>query len=265
MKVAFGVEYDGSQFVGWQRQKTGRTIQACVEQALSRVANTPLKVYCAGRTDTGVHATGQVIHIETGAERSSRSWTLGANSNLPADVSVRWAHEVDDNFHARFSAIGRTYRYIICNRMARPGLWSNKVTFVYRQLDADKMAQAASCLIGKHDFSSFRAAGCQAPHAIREVRRIDVQRTGEFVTIVIEANAFLQHMVRNIVGTLLCVGDGRRQLGWVAQVLGARDRTSGGVTAPAEGLYLSAVTYPDQFGLPQLVAPLSPWVLLDQP
>ena len=264
MKVAFGVEYDGSQFVGWQRQKTGRTVQACVEGALSKVADIPIKVYCAGRTDTGVHATGQVIHVETSAERSARSWVLGANSNLPADVSIQWSHEVDDTFHARFSAVGRTYRYIICNRVARPGLWSNKVTFIYRALDAELMVEASRCLIGKRDFSSFRAVGCQAPHAIRDVRRIDIRRTGEYVTIVIEANAFLQHMVRNIVGTLLCVGDGRSSPGWVEQVLGAQDRSSGGVTAPAGGLYLCAVTYPDQFGLPRPVAQLSPWTLLNQ-
>lgn len=264
MKVAFGVEYDGSQFVGWQRQNTGRTVQACVEEALSKVADSPVKVYCAGRTDTGVHATGQVIHVDTSAERTARSWVLGANSNLPTDVSIQWSHEVDDAFHARFSAVGRTYCYIICNRVARPALWSNKVTFIYRALDADLMAESSRCLIGKRDFSSFRAAGCQAPHAIRNVRRIDIQRTGEYVTIVIEANAFLQHMVRNIVGTLLRVGDGRSSPGWVEQVLGARDRTASGVTAPAGGLYLCAVTYPDQFGLPPPVAPLRPWTLLNQ-
>lgn len=263
MKVAFGVEYDGSKFVGWQRQTVGRTVQTCVEEALSTVANEPLKVYCAGRTDTGVHATGQVIHVETTVQRTPRSWILGTNSNLPSDISMQWAHAVHDDFHARFSATGRTYRYIICNRTARPGLWTGKISFVYRPLDAALMAQAAACLIGKHDFSSFRASGCQAPHPIREVRRVDIQRSGDFVTIVIEANAFLQHMVRNIVGTLLCVGDGRNPPGWVQQVLGACDRTAGGVTAPAGGLYLIDVAYPDHFGLPKATAASKPWTLLD--
>ncbi len=263
MKVAFGVEYDGSKFVGWQRQTIGRTVQACVEQALSTVANEPLKVYCAGRTDTGVHATGQVIHTETSVRRTRRSWVLGANSNLPSDIAVQWAHEVPDDFHARFSATGRTYQYTICNRVARPGLWAGKVSFVYQPLDAALMSQAARCLVGYHDFTSFRASGCQAPHAMREVRRIDVRRTGEFVTIVISANAFLQHMVRNIVGALLRVGDGRDSPEWVHEVLSARDRKVGGMTADAAGLYLTDVGYPEHFTLPKSVALCSPWTLLE--
>lgn len=259
MKVAFGVEYDGSRFFGWQRQADARTVQACVEEALSRVADAPLKVCCAGRTDTGVHAGGQVIHIEPHARRPLRSWMLGANANLPCDVSVLWAREVDEGFHARFSATSRTYQYVICNRTARPGLWANKVSFVHRPLDIALMAQAAQCLVGEHDFSSFRAAGCQARHAIRVVRRIDIRCAGEFVVVTIEANAFVQHMVRNIVGTLLPVGDGREPPGWVEQVLGARDRVAAGVTAPPEGLYLTAVAYPDRFGLPRSRQNQHPW------
>jgi len=263
MKVAFGVEYDGSKFLGWQRQTVGRTVQACVEAALSAVANEPQKVFCAGRTDAGVHATGQVIHLETSAQRTPRSWILGANSNLPRDISVQWAQAVHDDFHARFSATGRAYRYIICNRVARPGVWTDKISFVYRPLDAALMSQAARCLVGKHDFSSFRASGCQAPHPNREVRRIEIKRSGDFVTVTIEANAFLQHMVRNIVGTLLCVGDGRKSPEWVQQVLGACDRRASGMTASACGLYLTNVAYPDRFDLPTSAAPINPWCLLD--
>ena len=249
MKVAFGVEYDGSRFCGWQRQRSGRTVQECVEQALSSVANSPLIVYCAGRTDTGVHATGQVIHAETNAVRSPRNWTLGANSNLPSDVSVRWAQIVHDDFHARFSATARTYRYVICNRVSRPGLWSQKVSFVHRDLDADSMGEAARSLVGKHDFSSFRAVGCQAATATRDIRRIDVRRVGEYIVLEIEANAFLQHMVRNIVGTLLEVGNGRKSIAFVREALEARNRSAAGMTASPDGLYLTAVTYPPRFAI----------------
>jgi tRNA pseudouridine38-40 synthase len=251
MKVAFGVEYDGSKFFGWQRQTSVRTVQQCVEEALSRVADSQLKVYCAGRTDTGVHATGQVIHVETGAQRTTRSWVLGANSNLPHDVSILWAQPVEESFHARFSAIDRAYRYVICNRVARPGLWSAKVSFVFQPLNADRMREAAQHLLGRHDFSSFRAAGCQAAHPIREVRRIDVRRQGHFVTVDVEANAFLQHMVRNIVGTLIAVGDGRETPNHMATVLNARSRVAAGQTAAPDGLYLTEVSYPSRFDLPQ--------------
>jgi tRNA pseudouridine38-40 synthase len=260
MKVAFGIEYDGSRFFGWQRQLNARTVQACVEEALSQIADAPLKVYCAGRTDTGVHASGQVIHIDTDVRRSLRSWMLGANANLPSDVSVVWAHAVDEDFHARFAATSRTYQYVICNRVARPGLWANKVSFVHHPLDTVSMVQAARCLIGEHDFSSFRAAGCQARHAIRAVRRIDIQRAEEFVIVTIEANAFVQHMVRNIIGTLLSVGDGRKSPVWVEQVLEARDRRAAGPTAPPDGLYLTVVAYPDRFCLPRPLAS-RPWSL----
>ncbi len=265
MKIAFGVEYDGSRFSGWQRQTRARNVQACVEEALTHVADSPLKVYCAGRTDAGVHASGQVIHIETLARRSARSWTLGANANLPADVSMLWAQNVDEDFHARFSATGRTYRYVICNRSPRPGLWSKKVSFVPRPLDVDRMSWAAECLVGEHDFSSFRAAGCQARHAIRVVRRVDLQRAGEFIIVTIEANAFVQHMVRNIVGTLLPVGEGSRSPDWVEQVLGARDRSVAGVTASPDGLYLIKVAYPDRFGIPRPPQSTGPWSLPDLP
>lgn len=260
MKVAFGVEYDGSKFCGWQRQMAAvRTVQACVEKALSRVADSQVKVYCAGRTDAGVHASGQVIHIDTPARRSMRSWILGANTNLPSDVSVVWAQDVDEDFHARFTATSRTYQYVICNRPARPGLWASRVSFIYRPLDCVRMLHTAQCLVGKHDFSSFRAAGCQAQDPVRAVRRIDVRRAGDFVIITIEANAFLQHMVRNIVGTLLPIGDGSKSSRWFRHVLDARDRTVAGITASPNGLYLVAVGYPDRFGLPRRFETWQPW------
>ena len=249
MKVAFGVEYDGSRFYGWQRQSERRSVQSCIEHAISCVANSPTTVVCAGRTDTGVHATGQVIHIDSDADRSPRSWILGTNSNLPDDVSVKWAQVVDDDFHARFSATARTYRYVICNRVSRPAVWAGKVSFMFRELDVDRMSDAASLLVGKHDFSSFRAAGCQSRHAVREIRRISIRKHRHFIVIEIQANAFLQHMVRNIVGTLMVVGDGREPPRYLADVLAARDRKVAGQTAAPGGLYLIGVEYPDRFAL----------------
>lgn len=254
MRIALGLEYNGTGFAGWQRQDNGRTVQAAVERALSKIANTPVTTHCAGRTDAGVHACAQVVHFNCTAERPERAWVLGTNSVLPRDISIRWARTVDDDFHARFSAEARAYRYVICNRATRSGLLAGKVTHIHTPLDATAMDAAARCLLGERDFSSFRAAGCQARHAVREVQAIAVRRDGEFVTLTITANAFLQHMVRNIVGTLLPVGQGSREPRWVAQVLEARDRTAAGVTAPPDGLYLVAVRYPDRFRLPTSTA-----------
>lgn len=258
MKVACGVEYDGSRFHGWQQQIGVRTIQPYVEAALSKVANHPLRVCCAGRTDAGVHATGQVVHMETSAERSMRSWTLGANVNLPDDVSVLWARPVADTFDARFSAMSRTYRYIICNRLTRPGLWRGKVAWDLRPLDERKMAAAARSLIGEHDFSAFRAKGCQAKHPVRAIRRMDVTRSGDFVVIEVEANAFLLHMVRNVAGVLAAIGAGERDPDWAGQVLEGRDRAAGGVTAPPDGLYLTRVQYPVEYQFPEYQARFPP-------
>jgi len=255
MRIALGVEYNGTGFIGWQRQDNGRTVQAAVERALSRIANAPVLTHCAGRTDAGVHACAQVVHFNCAAERPERAWVLGTNSVLPRDVSIQWARTVDEEFHARFSAEARAYRYVICNRATRSGLLAGKVTHIHTPLDAAAMDEAAHYLLGEQDFSSFRAAGCEARHAVREVQAIAVRREGEFVTLTITANAFLQHMVRNIVGTLLPVGRGCREPSWVAQVLAARDRTVAGVTAPPDGLYLVAVRYPARFGLPSNAAP----------
>lgn len=252
MRIALGIEYDGTAYNGWQRQKSGIGVQEVVEAALARVADHPIEVTCAGRTDTGVHASGQVIHFDTEAERSERGWVLGANSNLPPDVSVSWAREVSESeFHARYTAISRSYRYLILNRFARSALSRNRAWWVHQALDEKRMHSAARSLLGEHDFSAFRAAGCQARSASRNVTSLDVSRTGDWVVIDITANAFLQHMVRNITGVLAEIGSGDREPEWARQVLESRDRKKGGVAAPPQGLTLLSVAYPDEFGLPK--------------
>jgi len=250
MRIALGIEYDGTRFSGWQTQRHARAIQPLVEHALSKVADAPVKVVCAGRTDAGVHACCQVVHFDTHAERTMRAWTLGANAHLPEDVSVRWARPVSDHFNARFSALARAYRYVIANRPTRAAIWAHKVTWECRALDAERMARAAASLLGEHDFSSFRAAGCQAHHPVRTLRRISVVRDGELVVIDVEANAFLHHMVRNIVGVLLEIGRGERPVEWMSELLAARDRARGGMTAPPGGLYFMRVEYPREFEFP---------------
>lgn len=256
MRIAVGVEYDGSDFSGWQSQDGQRTVQAGVEAALSKVADHALRVVCAGRTDTGVHATSQVIHFESPAERSMRSWVLGGNANLPRDVNFLWAQGVEEDFHARFSARRRRYRYVILNRWVRPAILRSRVTWHHKPLDTQLMGLGAEHLIGEHDFSTFRALGCQAKSPVRTVYSLDVTRAGEYVYIDIEANAFLHHMVRNIAGVLMSVGSGERAPAWVAELRDLRDRTLGGVTAPPDGLYLVKVAYDPQHGLPE--APLLP-------
>ncbi len=252
MRIALGVEYDGTQFCGWQVQEGVRTVQAYIEQALTKVAAHPVRVICAGRTDTGVHALGQVIHFDSAAPRSERAWVFGANTHLPRDCSVTWACVVSDDFHARYAALSRYYRYIILNRAVRSGVFANRVSWYYRPLDEQRMREAARHLIGEHDFSSYRAVACQAKHALRTVHRLDVARHGEMIVIDVVANAFLHHMVRNIAGVLMTIGSGEREPGWAQQVLEARDRTLGGVTAPPQGLTLMSVEYPEAFGLPRL-------------
>lgn len=250
MRLAFGVEYDGSGFLGWQRQTVGRTVQGSLEAALTRVADQELQVVCAGRTDTGVHATGQVVHADSEAVRPVTGWLRGTNANLPGDIRVQWAVVIDESFHARFKALRRHYRYVILNRPTGSSLLRNRVCWEYRPLDADLMASAASALRGEHDFTSFRAAACQARNPVRTVYRLDVCRSGHYVYIDVEANAFLHHMVRCISGVLIAVGRGEHSPGWVAEVLAARDRTVGGFTAPPGGLYLVAVSYPGHYVLP---------------
>lgn len=250
MRIAAGVEYDGSRFCGWQYQDHSPSVQAAVEQALSRVANHPVRIVCAGRTDTGVHGAGQVIHFDTEAERSDFSWVRGANSNLPASVSLLWAQPVDIRFHARFSAQRRYYRYVIFNRAIRPAYLHQRVSWEYRPLDETRMQSAACYLLGEHDFTSYRAVACQAKSPVRTLYRLDIQRQGEFVILDLEANAFLHHMVRNIAGVLMSIGAGEAEPDWARQVLEQRDRTLGGITAPPDGLYFMRVDYPAEFNLP---------------
>ncbi len=250
MRVALGIEYDGTAYVGWQRQKTGTGIQTPVEAAIAKVADENIATVCAGRTDTGVHASAQVVHFDTSAERAERGWLLGANTHLPDDISATWARTVDDEFHARFSATSRTYRYLILNRPARSGLYSRRAWWIYEPLDEIKMQDGADALLGKHDFSAFRAAGCQASTPVREIQNIRLERHGEWLMLWVTANAFLQHMVRNIMGTLVAIGRGEKRPEWVAGVLQSGDRKSGGVTAPPHGLTLIGVQYPEQFRIP---------------
>lgn len=250
MRVALGIEYDGSGFCGWQRQAEGRTVQGCVEQALSSVADHGIQVVCAGRTDTGVHATGQVIHFDTRAVRDSNAWLRGGNANLPDDIHVQWAIPVDAEFHARFAARQRHYRYVILNRGAGSALLHRRACHEHIRLDVSRMTAAASHLEGEHDFTSFRAAACQAHSPVRTIHQLDVRRSGDFIYIDVRANAFLHHMVRCIAGVLIAVGRGEQPPGWVGEVLAATDRTLSGFNASPAGLYLVGVRYPEVFGVP---------------
>lgn len=250
MRIAAGVEYDGRRFHGWQTQGSERCVQDTVEAALSGVAGAPVRVSCAGRTDAGVHALGQVIHFDTEAHRPERAWVLGANTVLPNDVGLLWARPVPDRFHARFSASSRSYRYLILDRSARSSLLAGRVTWIHRALNVDAMRGAAEPLLGTHDFSSYRAIGCQAKHPVRTITHLSVRRLGELIELRVTANAFLHHMVRNIAGVLIAIGRGDRDVGWAREVLEYRDRTLGGFTAPPDGLYLERVEYPAQIGLP---------------
>lgn len=260
MRIALGVEYDGTPYAGWQSQREGvETVQLYVEKALSRVANHFVRVHCAGRTDTGVHGTGQVVHFDTTSVRDMRSWVFGANANLPKSIAITWAKEVADDFHARFSAVRRRYRYIIYCRSVRPTFMAYRVTWSFRDLDVERMAEAAAFLVGEHDFSSYRALGCQAKSPVRTLYELKVTRQGDFIFLDLEANGFLHHMVRNISGVLMAIGAGEQPVQWAQEVLNHRDRTLGGVTAPSHGLYLVGVTYPDHFQLPANSSPAMPW------
>jgi tRNA pseudouridine38-40 synthase len=258
-RFALGVEYDGGDFLGWQRlSKPGvagdETVQQALETALSFVANTQIDTICAGRTDAGVHAACQVVHFETDVQRDPRGWVLGATSRLPPSVSVRWCVPVADDFHARFSAVARRYRYRILNRAVRPALGRQYVTWERLPLDVDAMHAAAQALVGEHDFSAFRTVHCQAPHARRDLQSITVERAADEVWIDVRANAFLHHMVRNIVGSLIPVGRGEQPRAWVAELLAGRDRNVAGPTAPPTGLCFLGPVYPGQFGLPDEVS-----------
>lgn len=250
-RIALGLRYDGTHYHGWQTQEGLKTVQHAVENAVSHVADHPVIVTTAGRTDAGVHATAQVIHFDTTAIRTEHAWVFGVNGNLSHDISVTWAKPVAANFHARFSATSRTYRYIIYNHSIRPGILRKAVGWYYRPLDEKRMHESALYLVGEHDFSSFRGSGCQATHPIRKINYIKVSRVKDMVVIEVQANAFLLHMVRNIVGSLIAVGSGEKPIHWIKEVLLARDRRHSGVTMAPRGLYLVAIDYPDEFAIPQ--------------
>ncbi|OZG73662.1 tRNA pseudouridine(38-40) synthase TruA [Hahella sp. CCB-MM4] len=261
-RVALVLGYEGARYHGWQAQNSGvSSVQQTLETALSRVADTSLQVVCAGRTDAGVNATQQVVHFESAPSRSPHSWVMGANHFLPDDIAIQWAGSVCDDFHARYSATSRVYRYVIYNHPVKPAWAHGSITWIHSRLEEHRMHVAAQALLGENDFTSFRGSDCQSHTPFRNVSRISVTRRGELVIVEIEANAFLHHMVRNIVGTLLQVGTGKQSPEWVADVLAAKKRSKAGVTAPANGLYLVKVHYPEQFGLPEI--PYGPFFLED--
>lgn len=258
-RIALGLEYDGSEFHGWQRQVKLYSVQEALENALSEVACHPVHTVCAGRTDAGVHASHQVVHFDSSAKRHERAWVYGANTVLQPNVRVLWAKTVPHHFHARRSAISRRYRYVIYNHRLRPSLLRNYVSWYYRPLDVQKMTDAAQYWIGEHDFSSFRAARCQSLSPVRDIRAITVTRLNDKVVIDVIGNAFLHHMVRNMAGVLLAIGAGLKKVEWAQAVLMAKDRRQAGLTASPKGLYLVTVQYAEYFELP--VTPVGPWFL----
>jgi tRNA pseudouridine38-40 synthase len=250
LRIALAIEYDGTDFFGWQRLSHGPSVQGALESALSFVAAHPVEVTCAGRTDAGVHARQQIVHFDSDAERSERAWALGTNSQLPPTVAVLWALGVSDDFHARYSARARRYRYTILNRPIRPALDARRVAWERVPLDVDAMQRASQALIGEHDFSAFRTIACQARSPMRNVHEISIARSGDEIAIEIEANAFLHHMVRNIVGSLLPIGRGEQREAWLGELLAGRDRAKAGPTAPAAGLTFIGPRYPARWNLP---------------
>ena len=250
MRVALGLEYDGAAFCGWQTQPGGCGVQNALERALSEIAAASVKTYCAGRTDAGVHAFCQVVHFDTDAVRPLTAWIRGVNAVLPGSVSILWSHEVSGDFHARYSATARRYRYFLLNRPQRPGLYGQYAGWFHAPLDAALMQEGASSLVGEHDFSAFRAVECQARNPVRTIRELKVRRQGDVICFDITANAYLQHMVRNIVGALVYVGCGRQQPAWIPEILEQRDRTRAAPTFSPNGLYLCSVEYAGHWGLP---------------
>lgn len=250
MRIALGLEYDGAAFCGWQTQPEGCGVQDHLQGALSRLADSPIEVTAAGRTDTGVHAAAQVAHFDTDAVREPISWVRGTNAHLPGTARVHWAVEVTADFHARYSARARTYRYLLVNSPVAPAILRTRAGWYHRPLDAARMAQAAGALVGAHDFSAFRDAQCQAKSPVREMSRAQVARHGELVVFTFRANAFLHHMVRNLVGSLVYVGAGKHDPAWIGELLAARDRRAAAPTFAPDGLYLAAITYDPAFSLP---------------
>ncbi len=250
MRIALGIEYNGKDFFGWQRQQNLPTIQGHLESALSQIANESILLTCAGRTDAGVHASGQVVHFDTTAVREISAWTLGVNSYLPASISVRWAQEVDHDFSARFSALFRRYRYVIHNQAVRSALFAARATWCPHPLNPELMQQGAQYLLGELDFTSFRSSQCESNTPMRNVHEIQIKQYAEFIIVEIQANAFLHHMVRNIVGSLMLVGRGEKNPIWIQELIMAKDRRMAAGTASAAGLYLVKVQYPDKYPLP---------------
>lgn len=262
MRLALGIEYNGALYHGWQRQQTVASVQQHVEEALAKIANEPINVTCAGRTDAGVHATCQVVHFDTLSQRPDRAWTIGLNRFLPKSIAIKWVKNISDEFHARFSATARRYRYIIYNHRLRNGILPKGVTHIHSgDLDHELMHDAAQYLIGRHDFSAFRAVNCQANTPVRNMTSISVTRFGDYIMIDVTANAFLHHMVRNITGSLLKVGSKEKPITWIKTLLQDKDRTKAAATAKPNGLYLVHVTYPEEFDLPK--TPLGPLFLPD--
>ena len=250
MRIALGIEYDGAGFHGWQSQPHGNTVQDVLERALAEVAGASVRVTCAGRTDAGVHALGQVAHFDCTAERPDYAWVRGTNAHLPSSVAVRWARPVDEEFHARFAAVSRSYRYVLYNHAVRPAINHGHVGWCHRPLDAERMQQAAQLLLGERDFSAFRSAECQAKSPLKILYQADVVRRGDMIVFDFRASAFLQHMVRNIVGALVAVGKGKQGPDWIAELIVRRDRTLAAPTFSPAGLYFAAVNYPPRWQLP---------------
>ena len=257
MRIALGVEYDGSPFCGWQSQAEGQTVQDTLQRALSQVANEQpageqISVIAAGRTDTGVHALEQVVHFDTQAERPLTAWVRGVNALLPRSIAVLWAHPVPDEFHARFSAHGRSYRNLLINRAVRPAIQAGKAGWFHSPLDVALMQAAAQHLVGQHDFSAFRAAECQAKSPVKHLLQLDIRRHGNMIVFDVSADAFLHHMVRNMVGCLVYVGKGKYPPDWLADVLAGRERSLAAPTFAPDGLYLRRIKYETKWGLPQI-------------
>ena len=258
IRLALGVSYKGGAYLGWQRQPTGATVQGLLEDALATFVGAPVATVCAGRTDAGVHAFNQVVHLDSPVERDAFSWLRGTNRYLPADIALQWCRPVPGSFHARYAAHGRRYRYLLLASPVRPALEAGSVGWVFRPLDADAMRQAASHLIGEHDFSSFRSSECQARSPVKTLRSLAIHQHGAYWRFDVDGSAFLHHMVRNIMGCLVAVGTGRQPPGWLAEVLAARSRAAAAPTFPADGLYFAGPYYDPSLGLPD-ATPAMDW------
>ncbi|MDP9045508.1 MAG: tRNA pseudouridine(38-40) synthase TruA [Pseudomonadota bacterium] len=254
MRVVLGISYRGQAYKGWQSQPDGRTVQDRLEHALARFADVPLRTHCAGRTDAGVHALNQVVHVDTDVARAPMSWIRGTNRFLPADIAVQWCRLMDDAFHARYAALGRRYVYVVLESVVRPAVEAGAVGWSFRPLDGAAMRAAAAALLGEHDFSAFRSSECQSPTPVKTVRAIEITRRAAYWRFEFDANAFLHHMVRNLMGALVAVGAGRRDPSWVAGVLAGRNREHAAPTFAADGLYFRGPYYDAAHAIPEHTA-----------